>query len=577
MDKTTSPLTGSAAQAKVLEGVTAVFNVISPTLGPAGKAVLVNRTYNRGPRVADDGYLAAENVLLRDPHARLAAETYKEGIKKTNLMAGDGTTGTGVLSYHAYKTAHKLLPQESIGGVPLLLAPGKKPEKLEKKSVRQIRKEMHDAKDLVLAEIKKSAKPIKSLADLEKVALVSLGKEDEVIAKTVAKMVWEVARDQAGNYIDNHIDVTDGYKGEVETEITQGMRIPAKVSANAFINRLDRHEMVAEDTPVFITNHKLDSVMLTKVLIESLMTAKLAIFAPDFSSDVLKYMVALCQNNGFTLFPIKSPSLRTVQLEDLAIYTGAKVLDKEQAAKLENATPDMLGFADKIIVKSVENREDAVVLGGRGEKTKRGASNLIAERIKVLKGQLKETRTDLERGTLEKRIANLSSSTGVIRVASSTEGDALFLKLKIEDAVYACKGALEEGYVKGGGLALKEIAEKLPENILTEALKSPYNQIQKNAGGDLEISKDVIDPAKVVRMIVEHAVTVAASLITIHAIVPETPEKTEAQGLEMVAKALSKIAYYEAKHKGQLKESEDEAEQDRQAEFDRIMFEDKQG
>ena len=569
MDKSTDPKTGAEARAKILSGVNKTMAVVAATLGPAGRSVILPRSYNRGPRVADDGYYAAENVILKDPHERLAADVFKEGIKKTNLMAGDGTTGCGVLSAAIINKVFREMPTSD---VPIVLPPCKKQP--EKKSVRQARKELNDAKTLVIEEIKQRAKPIKTLAELEKVASVSIGKEDEAIAKTIAKVVWETARDSEGNYIENHIDITEGYKGEIETEVIRGMRFPAKVSALAFVNKPERHEMVAEDTPVLLTNLKIDSPHVIGSVLQALKVPKLAIFAPDYSVGVLQYLVEVCKG-GLHVFPIKCPALRTVQLEDLGAYIGAQVIDKEQGMKLENVTPLSLGFAEKIVVKSVENTEDATLLGGRGEKVTRGPGNLIDERIKVLKGQLKEVRNELERIQLEKRIANLGSAVGVIRVGASTAQDALFIKLKIEDGVYACKGALEEGYVKGGGLCLKEIAEKLPENILTEALKAPYEQIQKNAGGEFPIEKDIIDPAKVVRMIVEHGVSVAATLITAHAIVPEIPEKTEADGLEMVAKALMRNAYYIAKHQGQLKNNEDEAEQDRQRDFERVLYEDK--
>jgi chaperonin GroEL len=572
----TDPLYGSQARKKIVEGITAVHNAVAPTLGPAGKGVLLPRSYNRGQRVVDDGYMAAENVILKDPHARLAADFFKEGIARSNIQNGDGTSGTAEVGYNVIMNVFKAYPLESKAennAEALAQSILGKTKKKDTKSSREIRKELMDGKDAVIAEIKKRAKPVKTLADLEKIALVSIGKEDETVAKKVAKLVWDTCRDSLGNYVSGHILVTDGFKGEVELESSHGMKFPAKVAAPAFINKPERYEMVAEDVDVFITNHKLDNVAVVDGIVGALKRPKLALFAPDFSDQVLIFMVNL-NKQGLAIYPVKCPALRTAQMEDLAAYTDAKVIDKEQGHSLQSVLPTSLGFAERIVVKAVENREDAHLSGGKGERIKRGKGNLIDERIEVLKGQLKEARNEMDRGQLEKRISNLHSAGGTIRVGGATEGESKFIKMKIEDGVYACKGALEMGYVKGGGLALKEIAEELPANILTDALKSPYEQIQKNAGG-LEITKDIIDPAKVVVGIVENGVSVAATLITAHAVIAEIPERQPAEGHDEIAAALLRVGSYYAKHVGLFKASEDEAESDRNKEFERLLSEDK--
>jgi len=561
----TIQLTGVKARKKIMSGVTKVHDIIKTTLGPAGQSVLVPRSFSRGQRVIDDGYVTAEIIDLKDPHEKLAADFYKEAIAKTNMLEGDGTTGTGVFSYAVFNNASKLLPDSDIT---IVLPPGEKVKKW--KSSRELREEMIAAKDLVLAEVMKQAKQVKTLADLERIATISIGKEDEETAKVIAKIVWEVARDKDGNYIDNHIEVTDGYKGEIETEVIRGMRFPAKVSAPAFANRPERHEMVCEEIPVLITNQKMDNGMVVQKILETAKVSKIAIFAPDFSVGVLQYMAKVTQG-GLHVFPIKTPALRTAQMEDLALYCGATVIDKDTGMKLENFVPTQLGFAEKIVVKDTENREDAVLLGGRGEKTKRGQGNLIDERIAILRGQQKEARNDVEKLSLEKRIANLGSAVGIIRVGSTTNADAAFLKMKIEDGMYACKGALRKGYVKGGGLCLKEIAEKLPASILTEALKAPYEQIQRNAGGNLEIGKDVIDPASVVCAIVEHGTSVASTLIMAESVIADEPERSPADGYKDIADSIKLYATYWARQQGIIKLNEDEAEDDRNREFERVM------
>lgn len=563
------PLVGAEARRKILSGVNKVLAVIAPTLGPAGMSVLLPRTWNRGPRNADDGYMAAQNVILEDEHERLAADTFKESIKLTNQVAGDGTTGTGVFGGSIINRIFATLPTH---GVPIVAPPGQTAP--SRKSVRQIRQELIEAKDIVIAAIKEQTKPIKTLADLEKIAMISIGKEDEVIAKTVAKAVWEIARDANGNYVNNHIDVVEGYKGEMEVEIVRGMRFPAKVAHKAFINNPERFEMVAEDTAIFITNYKLDNPMIVQSLLQNCKVAKIALFAPEFAPIVIRYLIETTKG-GLFCYPIKCAALRTEQLQDLAVYTGATIIDKETGAKVENASYSDLGFATKIIIRDTENKDEAVLLGGKGEQVKHKEKNLIAERQEILKKQMLEVKNELAKIVLERRIANLSSAVGVIRVGSSSTSESLYLKLKIEDGVFSCKSALEEGYVVGGGMCLKKIAEKLPKNILTESLKAPYEQIQKNAGGFIEIEKDVIDPTKVVRLIVEHGVSVAATLLTTHAVVPEIREKSPAEGYEAIARALLIHTKLHAKIHGIIKENEDFLEEGRNNEWEKAILQDK--
>ena len=420
----------------------------------------------------------------------------------------------------------------------------------------QLRREMKEWKDKVIEEIKKQSKPIKTLDDLKKIAKVSI--EDGKISDIVANMVWNLG-------VDNYIDVTEGYKGEIETEEIRGMRFPAKTAARAFVNNLVRFEMVAEDAYVFITNYKLDNPYDVVDILNSCKVSKIALIAPEFSENVL---ISLLQTtkNGLFCYPIKSPSLRSEQLEDLATYTGATFIDKNEGRKLNSITIEDLGFADKIVVKDTENKEDAILIGGKGFKSK-----AVEWRCKVLKAQMDEAKNNISKEQLKRRIANMSSAVGVIRVGASTDAESLYLKLKIEDGVYACKAALQEGYVKGGGLCLKEISETLPKNILTESLLAPYEQIQKNANG-IAIGKEVIDPAKVIRLQIEHGISIASTIITTDVIIAEIPDGKD--GEKDIAKAIGKLVYFHAKERGMIKESEEEAEMDRAKMFSEALFND---
>lgn len=567
MTENTATLIGIDARRKILSGVTKVWSAVRLSLGPEGRNALLPRTFNRGPRITNDGITIAELAkMLPDPHERLAAEAFVEGSKKTNEIVGDGTTTTAEI---AGFLINKIFKDLNALAVPTASIDGKKASPV--KGVRALRQEMKDAKDLVIAEIKAAAKPIKTLADLEKIAVVSIGQADEEISKIIAKMVWDIGRDEAGNFVDNYIDVTEGYKQQIETEVIKGMRFPSKVASRAFVNVPERFEMVAADVRVFVTNYKLDNQWEVVEMLNTCKANKVALFAPEFSQGVIQSLIATTKA-GMFCYPIKCPSLRTEQLEDLAAYTGATVIDKETGRKINNTTESDLGFASKITVKDTENREDAVLFGGRGESKRLGKGNVITERIEKLRGQLKEARDNMVKMTLEKRIANLSSAVGVIRVGATTSNEGLYLKLKIEDGVYACKAALQEGYVKGGGLCLKEIADKLPaDNILVEALQSPFRTIQKNAGGELSIGKEIIDPAKVVRLEVEHGVSVASMIITSDICIPDAKELSPGEGYAEIAKAIRQYSFYWAKDKGMLKESEDMLENDRNREFERVL------
>ena len=445
--------------------------------------------------------------------------------------------------------------------------------------VMQMKREILEKAKEIKDKIREVSKPIKTLAELEKISAISLGEENE-ISKTVAKMAHDVG-------VDGFIDVVEGYKNEIETEVVKGYRFSAKICGKAFVNKPERYEMVIEDCPIFITNHKLDNDMLTGFMIRKFESTKIILIAPDFSDQVLVSMV-LARQNGTFIWPVKTPSLRTEQMEDLAIYCGAKLYDKNKGHKLQNVVKEDLGYLQRLVVKDVETKEDAIALGGRGTETtqiteivevdqvsKKGLvigkekahkiieSTAVAERIKVLKGQLEETKEPQFQMLMQRRIASMSSAGGIIRVGSPTDAESLPLKLKIEDVVFACRAALKSGYVKGGGLCLKEISDKLDDDhILKTALLAPYKQIQENAGGNLEIGKDVIDPTDAVYYTVEHATSVVSSLIAIKTLVVEEPELQVGESEAQIAKEISKYTMLIKKEKGLMTENEKLMESD---------------
>ena len=564
--KQTKTLLGKYARKAVHKGVNAIYEPTRRTFGPEGRNALLFRTFNRGSRIANDGVTVAQCQEPKDVFVRLAAEAFKEASLRTNEKVGDGTTLTtilgGYLFNHVYSQVAESDSEIKIGS---------------KKGVGIItlKKRILESAKIVKEEIKKVAKKILSLEDLEKVAIISV--EDEGLGKVVAKMAYKVG-------VDGFIDVVEGYKGEIETEVIEGMRFPAKVSAKAFVNNPQRYEMIAKDCPIFITNYALDNpAQLAKVInpfIEN--NPKLIVIAPSFSdtclTEIFKSMFSITPQGqrvkkpNVDIFPVSVPSLRTEQLDDLAVYCGARFIDKGKGHKLESGTIDDLGFLEMLVVKDTEAKEDAVATGGTGTRqtdvvvdkiNKTKEKTLVGRRIEMLKGQLENTKEDRFKKLLERRIASMGSSVGIIRVGDTTQASSLHRKLKIEDAVYACKAALRGGYVKGGGLCLREIADELPDDdILKEALIAPYKQIQASVDGGLVIGDEVIDPAEAIYYSVEHATQIIAQLITVEIITPELEDPLMGEGEYEIAKWLREGVIVNKIKEGQLKENEAEGYRD---------------
>lgn len=570
----TITLTGKKAREAILKGVNAIYGTAGRTLGPNGKNALLYNTFNRGGRITNDGYTVAECQEPKDIFVRCAAQTFRESCKRTNEKVGDGTTTTVVIGGKLYNEVEKLFSEtdSQIGGG-------------SKTSVMVLKKKILESAIKVKEEIKKVTKKVETIEELENIAIVSV--EDRELGKIIAKMAWETG-------VDGFIDVVEGYKGEIETEVIKGMRFPAKVAAKGFVNNTQKYEMVAQDCAVLITNYKLDNAAQVAECLNPLLknNPKIILFAPEFSSEVLtdmfKGMFVVNQQGekikkpGLDLFPVHVPSLRTEQFEDLAIYCGARFIDKNKGAQLRAVTENDLGFLEKLVVKDTEAREDATAIGGKGarmekvityeqgevdgkkvKRIKEKVTTAVGERIETLKSQLEETREVQFKKLIERRIASMGSAIGIVRVGGATKASTLYLKLKIEDGVYACKAALRGGYVKGGGLCLKEIADKMPDDdILKPAISAPYNQIQSH--GAIEITPEIIDPMEAVYYSVEHATEVVANLITVDIITQEMEDPIHGEGELAIARALGELVLNDRIHKGQLKEDEREAARENQ-------------
>ncbi len=563
--RTTKTLLGPKAREAVIKGINAIYLPVRPSIGPQAKKALLFRSFNRGSRIVDDGKTISECQEPRDQFQRLAANTFKEACRKTDEIVGDGTTATTIIGGKLANTVYARLTDTSSSSF------GSKSGSV---GLSTLKDNIFASAQKIKDAIKKSAKKVESLEELEKIAIISV--EDKELGKVIAKMAWEVG-------VDGFIDVVEGFKGEIETEVIRGMRFASKVPAKGFLNNAAKYEMIAKDCAVFITNYALDNLKEFSDAINPHLekNPKVIIFAPSFGNNVLTDMYqamykadpktgARIRNTQYDFFPVAVPSLRTEQLEDLAIYCGATFFDKNKGKKLYALKESDFGYLEKLVVKDVEAKEDAIAIGGKGtrdiaglDKDKDGktaVSTPITERVEMLKKQLGETREIPFKKLLERRIASMASAVGVIRVGDSTAASSLYRKLKIEDAVYATKSALRGGYVKGGGLCLKELAESLLEesDVLRPALCSPYEQIQASVDGGIVIGEDVLDPAEVAYYAVEHATQVVANLMTVEIITVETEDPIMGEGEFAIARALQELVINDKINKGQLRENEAE-------------------
>lgn len=532
MDKATKTLTGDKAREAILKGANAVYDAVKLTLGPQGGNALMYRTYGRSPRITNDGVTISECIEPLNEFENLAAGALKEAAKRTNERVGDGTTATTVFAGHLLnETFRKLLENVPTAG------------KSSKTGVMSLKRKMLSEAQTVIEAVKSKSTSIETVEDLYKVAFISV--EDKDIAKIIADIVWETGTD-------GFVDVVEGHKIEIETEVIKGVRFPAKVPGKFFVNNKERFEMVAKNAPVLVTDIAMDSPIQFVKMAEKMKLENLIILSPSFSDNVLVSMAA-SYKNGFVTYPVKVPSLRTEQFEDIAVACGAKFISKAEGGSFDKVTTQDLGFFEKLVVKDVDAREDAMGTGGKGNPEK------IKERIDTLRAQITETKQEVHKKILERRIASIASAVGVIKVGAPSQAEQLYLLKKIEDAVYACRAAVEEGYVKGGGLTLKEIADDMPEDsVLKASLTAPYEQIQANAEEPLIITDDVVDPTKVVRLVVEHAVSVVAHLITVKIIVAEQRDRNPAEGYSDIALAINRYARFFAKDKNLITQAEND-------------------
>lgn len=520
------------ARQKIASGISQAARAVKVTLGPRGRNVVLDKGYG-GPRITNDGVSIAKEITLKDKFENMGAEIVKEVASKTNDLAGDGTTTSVVLFEAMVDEGMK----HTTMGV----------------NAMAIRAGMEEAKQTAVAELKKMAKPVSGNADVQHVATISA--ESETLGAIIAEVIQKVGKDGV-------VTVEESQGTELDYDVVEGIEIDKGYVSAYMVTNAERMEAEYRDAPILITDKKISSIQEVLPLLEKLAQSgkkELVIIADDVDGEALSTFVVNKLRGTFSVLAVKAPGFgdrKKDQLEDIAVTTGATVISEQVGITFENATLGMLGKAQRVVA----GKDSTVIVGGKGKKAD------IDARVSQMKAQLAQMEPkNYARGDLEKRIAKLSGGVAVIRVGAATETEMKYLKDKIDDAVKATKASIEEGIVPGGGSALAKVAKKLRDaspkgmtadarigyDIVMKALEMPLRQIATNAGKDDGyvivanvqeekgyagydavrdeiipdmIAKGIIDPVKVTRSGVEHAVSAAAILLTTEAAIADFPE-----------------------------------------------------
>ena len=483
--------TSGEARKKLKEGIDKVAEIIGATLGPAGRnCVLENEGGRKVPLIVNDGVTIAHSIIMEDPIADLGAQLLVNVATKTSDMVGDGTTTSVIL-------AKAIIDEAEERTKPLLGG--------SQTNVMDTKREIEENCKKVVEELKKMAVPIKDKLDLERVATVAV--ESEEIGKIVADIVDKVGPN-------GYVIAESGFKYETEYEVIKGMRFIGSYISPSLINDRETLRAVYEDVAILVTERDIDNLedlqSICNKVGADLKKKRFVIISPRFDQlvivpTIVETTLKASLQTGFKILGIKVPSLDREQLEDIAVYVGATFIGKEGTKRLSEVEAVDMGIAKKVMV----DEDNVFIFDGDGDE------ETVEERVKLIKTQLTAEKTDYFKPRMEERIASLSGGVGVIKVGTKTDIERNYLRLKVQNCVNSTRSAREEGVVSGGGLALKKVAETLPDNILTKALKAPWKKIQDNAPGrKLTIGKDILDPVKVVRTALENACSMAGLFIT---------------------------------------------------------------
>jgi chaperonin GroEL len=523
------------ARTRMLRGVEILNDAMRVTLGPKGRNVLLEKSYG-APRITKDGVTVAKEIELSDKFENMGAQMVREVASKTNDLAGDGTTTATVLAAAIAREGMKavaagLNPMDLKRGIDLAVA-------------------------AIVADVKKRSKKVSTNEEVSQVGTISANGEREIgemIAKAMAKV---------GN--EGVITVEEAKSLETELDIVEGMQFDRGYISPYFVTNAEKMIAELENPYILLVEKKLSGLQALLPLLEAVVQSgrPMLIVAEDVEGESLATLVVNKLRGGLKVAAVKAPGFgdrRKAMLEDMSVLTGGQVISEDLGIKLENVTLEMLGSAKKITI----TKEETTIVDGAGKKKD------IEARIGQIRAQIEETTSDYDREKLQERLAKLAGGIAVIRVGGATESEVKERKDRVEDAVNATRAAVEEGIVAGGGVALlysiRALETLKPGNddqrvgveIIRKALAWPARQIAENAGTDGAIvvgklleSKDpnwgfdaqtgqycdmvktgIIDPAKVVRVALQDAASVAGLLITTEAMIADRPRKDAAAAM----------------------------------------------
>jgi chaperonin GroEL len=511
-------------------GMNQLADAVKVTLGPKGRNVVLEKKWG-APTITNDGVSIAKEIELEDPYEKIGAELVKEVAKKTDDVAGDGTTTATVL---AQAMVREGLRNVAAGANPIALKRG-----IEK------------AVEAAVDSIRSSAREVEGRDQIASVASISANNDPE-IGEVIAEAMEKVGKDGV-------MTVEESNTFGLELELVEGMRFDKGYISPYFVTDAERMEAVLEDPYILIANQKISAVKDLLPILEKVMQAgkALLIVAEDVEGEALATLVVNKIRGTFKAAAVKAPGFgdrRKSMLQDIAILTGGQVISEEIGLKLEGVSIDMLGRARKVVV----TKDDTTVVEGAG------TADEITGRVNQIKAEIERSDSDYDREKLQERLAKLAGGVAVIKVGAATEVELKEKKHRIEDAVQTTKAAVEEGIVAGGGVTLlhaREALEKLElegdeatgVTLVKRALEEPLKVIAANAGleggvvvekartlgpgeglnaatgeyGDL-FAAGVVDAAKVTRSALQNAASIAALFLTTEAIVADKPEEKSA-------------------------------------------------
>ena len=526
---------GDDAREDLLNGVEILANAVSATLGPKGRTVVIENSYG-SPTVTKDGVTVAKEIELEDPVMNAGAQMVKEAASKTNDQAGDGTSTATVLAYTILKEGFKKI---SNGANPIELKRG-----IDKTVVK------------VVEYLKANARPINGTDEIAQVGTISAN-NDSSIGAMIAEAMDKVGRDGV-------ITVEEGKTAETILDVVEGMQFDRGYLSPYFVTDSNKMESVLEDAYVLIVDKKISSMKdLLPILEQVMQTGKeILIIAEDVDGEALSTLVVNKISGSLKIAAVKAPGFgdgRKSILEDIAVLTGGTVISEDHGLELEEASMDLLGTADKLVI----SKDTTTIINGNGDK------DLIKERIEGIKVQIDNNTSDYEIEKLQERLAKLAGGVAVIKIGAESEIEMKEKKDRIDDALNATKAAIFEGIIAGGGTVLRGYdgeKDSLYENedqclggdIVVKACHAPFEAILENAGLNADVIwnkivtnnangtaagydvrtetvlKDmvdagIVDPVKVTRIALEKAASVAGTMLTTECVVTNIPKDEPVQ------------------------------------------------